>query len=59
MALWESGWYEARLLAALVGDPARVTPRQMNAWAARLISAANRVPSKACIITPRRCGSNF
>lgn len=34
LALWESGWYEARLLASLVGDPARVTRRQMNAWAA-------------------------
>ncbi|HTE05649.1 MAG TPA: DNA alkylation repair protein [Planctomycetota bacterium] len=34
LALWDSGWYEARLLAALVGDPARVTRRQMNAWAA-------------------------
>ena len=34
LALWESGWYEARLLAALVGDPQRVTRRQMNAWAA-------------------------
>jgi len=34
IALWESGWYEARLLAALVGDPERVTRRQMNAWAA-------------------------
>jgi 3-methyladenine DNA glycosylase AlkD len=33
-ALWESGWYEARLLAALVDDPKRVTRRQMNAWAA-------------------------
>jgi 3-methyladenine DNA glycosylase AlkD len=33
-ALWESGWYEARLLAALVGDPKCVTRRQMNAWAA-------------------------
>jgi 3-methyladenine DNA glycosylase AlkD len=33
LALWESGWYEARLLAALVGDPERVTRRQMNAWA--------------------------
>jgi len=32
--LWESGWYEARLLAALVDDPQRVTRRQMNAWAA-------------------------
>src|SRR6266478_5590983 len=34
VALGESGWYEARLLAALVGDPQRVTRRQMNAWAA-------------------------
>ena len=34
LALWKTGWYEARLLAALVGDPARVTRRQMNAWAA-------------------------
>jgi 3-methyladenine DNA glycosylase AlkD len=33
-SLWDSGWYEARLLAALVGDPQRVTRRQMNAWAA-------------------------
>ncbi len=33
-ALWESGWYEARLLAALVGDPQLVTRRQMSAWAA-------------------------
>lgn len=34
VALWESGWYEARLLSALVGDPERVTKRQMDAWAA-------------------------
>ena len=34
LALWESGWYEARLLATLVGDPQRVTRRQMNSWAA-------------------------
>lgn len=33
-ALWDSGWYEARLLAALIGDPQKVTRRQMNAWAA-------------------------
>ena len=32
-ALWDSGWYEARLLAALVGEPERLTRRQMNAWA--------------------------
>jgi 3-methyladenine DNA glycosylase AlkD len=34
LALWKSGWYEARLLASLVGDPKRVTRQQMNAWAA-------------------------
>jgi 3-methyladenine DNA glycosylase AlkD len=33
LALWDSGCYEARLLAALVGDPQRVTRRQMDAWA--------------------------
>jgi 3-methyladenine DNA glycosylase AlkD len=32
--LWASGWFEARLLAAFVEDPARVTRRQMDAWAA-------------------------
>jgi 3-methyladenine DNA glycosylase AlkD len=33
-ALWKSGWYEARMLAAMVDEPARVTRRQMDAWAA-------------------------
>lgn len=33
LELWDSGWYEARLLAALVDDPELVTRRQMNAWA--------------------------
>jgi 3-methyladenine DNA glycosylase AlkD len=32
-ALWKTGWYEARLLAAMLDDPARVTRRQMDAWA--------------------------
>lgn len=32
-ALWESGWYEARLLAGFVHDPAHLTLRQMNQWA--------------------------
>jgi 3-methyladenine DNA glycosylase AlkD len=32
-ALWETGWYEARMLAAFVDDPARVTPTQMDRWA--------------------------
>jgi 3-methyladenine DNA glycosylase AlkD len=32
-ALWATGWYEARLLAAMLDDPAQVTRRQMAAWA--------------------------
>ena len=31
-ALWDTGWYEARLVAAMIDDPARVTPQQMDAW---------------------------
>jgi 3-methyladenine DNA glycosylase AlkD len=30
--LWKSGWHEARMLAAYVEDPARVTPAQMDRW---------------------------
>jgi 3-methyladenine DNA glycosylase AlkD len=33
-ALWRSGIFEARLLAAMVDEPARVTRRQMDRWAA-------------------------
>jgi 3-methyladenine DNA glycosylase AlkD len=33
LALWESGWYEARHLAAFVDRPAEVTPEQMDRWA--------------------------
>jgi 3-methyladenine DNA glycosylase AlkD len=32
-ALWDTGWYEARLLAAFVDDPTQVTPAQMDRWA--------------------------
>ena len=32
-ALWQSGVYEARMLAAFVDDPALVTPQQMDRWA--------------------------
>jgi len=32
-ALWKSGWFEARMLAALIDDPAKVTAAQMDAWA--------------------------
>lgn len=31
-ALWETGWYEARLLAAFVAEPACVTRAQMDRW---------------------------
>jgi 3-methyladenine DNA glycosylase AlkD len=31
-ALWQSGWYEARLLAAFIDDPQAVTSKQMDAW---------------------------
>ncbi|HKQ48241.1 MAG TPA: DNA alkylation repair protein [Phycisphaerae bacterium] len=30
--LWKSGWYEARMLAAFVDEPLRVTPAQMDRW---------------------------
>jgi|SRR5688572_21262424 3-methyladenine DNA glycosylase AlkD len=32
IALWKTGIYEARLLAAFVGEPARVTPAEMDRW---------------------------
>jgi 3-methyladenine DNA glycosylase AlkD len=31
-ALWVSGWYEARIIASLVDDPAMVTTDQMQRW---------------------------
>ena len=33
LALWDTGWYEARMLAAFVDEPARVTSAQMDRWA--------------------------
>ena len=53
-ALWDSGWYEARLLAALVGDPGRVTRRQMNAWAAGLRTGATATRSASTCSTGHR-----
>jgi 3-methyladenine DNA glycosylase AlkD len=32
-ALWDTGWYEARLLTAYVDDPGQVTSAQMDRWA--------------------------
>lgn len=31
-ALWKTGWYEARMLTAFVGEPAALTPAQMDRW---------------------------
>ena len=33
LALWATGWYEARLLTAYVDQPERVTSAQMDRWA--------------------------
>jgi 3-methyladenine DNA glycosylase AlkD len=32
LALWNAGWHETRLLAALIADPRQVTARQMETW---------------------------
>jgi len=32
LQLWETGWYEARMLTAFVADPAQVTPAEMDRW---------------------------
>src|SRR5262245_40635271 len=32
LALWSTGVYEARMLASFVGDPAQLTPAQMDRW---------------------------
>ena len=32
LALWETGVYEARMLVSFVGDPAQLTPAQMDRW---------------------------
>ena len=31
-ALWKTGWYEARILSAFLGDPEQVSLELMNAW---------------------------
>jgi 3-methyladenine DNA glycosylase AlkD len=33
-ALWETEWYEARMVACMIDDPAEVTPAQMDRWRA-------------------------
>jgi 3-methyladenine DNA glycosylase AlkD len=31
-SLWDTGWYEARMLASLIDEPEKVTPAQMDRW---------------------------
>jgi 3-methyladenine DNA glycosylase AlkD len=33
LALWETGWLEARIMASFVDEPALVSPAQMDRWA--------------------------
>jgi 3-methyladenine DNA glycosylase AlkD len=47
-ALWDTGWYEARLLAAYVDEPARVTPAQMDRWCRDFDNWA--VPDTVCFV---------
>ncbi|MDP2872582.1 MAG: DNA alkylation repair protein [Bacillota bacterium] len=35
LRLWDSGLHEARILASMIADPARVTPETMDAWVAQ------------------------
>jgi 3-methyladenine DNA glycosylase AlkD len=32
LSLWETGWYEARMLASFIDEPDKVTPKQMDKW---------------------------
>jgi 3-methyladenine DNA glycosylase AlkD len=32
LALWATGWHEARILATMIDEPERVTPTQMDRW---------------------------
>jgi len=33
-ALWKTGWYDCRMVACMIDDPAEVTPEQMDRWRA-------------------------
>ena len=33
LALWDTGWYEARMMTPFIDEPSRVTSSQMDAWA--------------------------
>jgi 3-methyladenine DNA glycosylase AlkD len=47
--LWRSGVHEARILAALIGEADRITPRQMERWA-RDFNAWDVVDASCCYL---------
>lgn len=54
LALWESGFHEARLLAAFIDETTKVTARQMDSWARDFNSwdLCDQVCSKLFVGTP-------
>ena len=52
--LWDTGFHEARILAALIDDPKLVTPRQMDEWVAEFDSwdLCDQACMKLFIATP-------
>lgn len=54
LVLWATGVHEARILAALTDEPKKVTPEQMNSWAADFDSwdLCDQVTSKLFARTP-------
>jgi 3-methyladenine DNA glycosylase AlkD len=54
LALWQTGFHETRILAALVDNPTEVTEAQMDAWAAQFNSwdLCDQCCSKLFVKTP-------
>ena len=57
LALWKTGWYEARMVAAFVDQPERVTPAQMDRGAATSTIGASATPFAFTCSTARRMPS--
>jgi 3-methyladenine DNA glycosylase AlkD len=53
-ALWKTGRHEARILAALIDEPKKVTPEQMDAWASDFDSwdLCDQTCLKLFVLTP-------
>ena len=47
-ALWDTGWYEARMLTSFVDEPELVTPAQMDRWCKDFDNWA--VPDTVCFV---------